>query len=131
MKNTFRGVTYSQFDNIHGPKLLFCYPKDAISVDTFESLSDYAIVGKHFSDKAIVVKADDSDIQFINYSIAIDNSKYIRNTIMFSFGFVLERSVDSTPYEGLLRKVSETFRSLEVSSYRQEFIYFHILYLIL
>lgn len=111
-RRAFRGVTYSQFDNQLGPKLLYSYPSDTISNELFENLSDFSIVGKQFCDKTITVKSN--GIQFINYSIAIENTKYVRNTIMFSFGMVLDADVDSKPYETVLRKVSETFQTLEV-----------------
>lgn len=129
-RRAFRGVTYSQFDNHLGPKLLFSYPADAISNEVFESLSDYAIVGKHFCDKTITVKL--GDIQFLNYSVAIENAKYVRNTIMFSFGMVLDVNVDSEPYEAILRKVSETFQTLEVRScYISLILMFYLLLLLI
>ena len=122
-RRAFRGVTYSQFDNKLGPKLLFSYPADVISNELFESLSDFTIVGKHFCDKTITVKY--GDIQFINYSVAIENPKYVRNTIMFSFGIILDIDTESEPYENLLRKVSETFQTLEVRRFVFIFQYKH------
>lgn len=92
-----RGVTYSEFDNKVGPRLKFQYPVDAISSDEFESFADYVIVGKHLCGKIITVRND--SVQFVNYSVAIDNRKYDRNTLLFAVGFVLDKDIDtvSTP----------------------------------
>jgi hypothetical protein len=50
------GITYSEFDNKVGPRLLYSYPSDVISSETFETLSDYVIVGKHLCNKIIAIK---------------------------------------------------------------------------
>ena len=109
----FKGVTFSQFDNHVGPRLIYSYPPNVLSQEEFESLSDYAIVGKHLCEKILAIKAN--DIQFLNYSIAIENTKYERNTILFSFGFVLEEDVDPDPFSEVLKKVASTFFTLEVN----------------
>ena len=109
-----RGITYSEFDNIVGPQLRFSYPPDLLPMEAFEPLSDYAIVGKHLCGKIILVKTE--DLQFVNYSVSIENSKYERNTLLFSFGFVLDRDVAPEPYEPLLRKLSSVMVSLELES---------------
>ena len=70
------GVTYSEFDNAVGPQLLYEYPSHSIAPDTFEAVSEYVIVGKHLCEKIIMVKVD--NIKFLNYSVAIENSK-VRN----------------------------------------------------
>lgn len=113
-----RGITYSEFDNVVGPKLRFSYPPDVLPKETFEPLSDYVIVGKHLCDKIILVKTQ--ELQFLNYSVSIDNPKYERNTLLFSFGFVLDVDVPSEPYEPLLRKLSTVMVSLEVE---KEFLF--------
>jgi len=112
------GITYSEFDNIVGPQLQYSYPPKVLSEDTFETLSDYAIVGSHLCNKSIVVKTE--DIQFLSYSAIINQKKYHRNTLIFSCGVVLERDVDIEPYEPLLRKLSLALQSLELE---QEFLF--------
>jgi len=112
------GITYSEFDNIVGPQLQYSYPPKVLSEDTFETLSDYAIVGSHLCNKSIVVKTE--DIQFVSYSAIINQKKYHRNTLIFSCGVVLERNVDFEPYEPLLRKLSLALQSLELE---QEFLF--------
>ena len=119
------GITYSEFDNKVGPRLLYAYPSGILSSETFETLSDYVIVGKHLCNKIIAIKTD--DFQFINYSVAIDNSKYERNTLLFSFGFILSNDDDLKSnglskecYEQVLRKISIVFLNLEIE---REFLF--------
>jgi hypothetical protein len=119
------GITYSEFDNKVGPRLLYAYPSGVLSSETFETLSDYVIVGKHLCNKIIAIKTD--DFQFINYSVAIDNSKYERNTLLFSFGFILSNDDDlknnglsKECYEQVLRKISIVFLNLEIE---REFLF--------
>ena len=75
-------------------------------------LSDYVIVGKHLCKKIIIIKNE--DIQYMNYSIAIENAKYFRNSLLISLGFILRDGIETEPYEPILRKLSLAFLSLEV-----------------
>jgi hypothetical protein len=106
------GLTYSEFDNIVGPRLLYCYPTDAISRSNFEVLSDYVIVGKHLCGKVIAIKTE--TLQYINYPVAIDNIKYERNSLLYSFGFILDKDTKKEPFEPLLKKIATLFLSLEL-----------------
>ena len=112
MPGSLIGVTYAEFDNKVGPQLKFSYPPDVMSKEMFETYSDYVIVSKQLCEKSIVVTFD--EMNFLNYSVAIDNPKYDRNTLIFSFGCVLVKGVDIQPYEDALRKISLTFVNLEV-----------------
>ena len=105
------GVTYAEFDNTVGPKLLYAYPADAMPKERFEALSDYVIVGKHLCKKIIVVQND--GIKYMNYSMAIDNPKYERNALLFSLGFVLPVDADTEPFEPILRKFAAVLLALE------------------
>lgn len=106
------GITYSEFDNKVGPQLKYAYPVDVLSKEAFEAYSDYVIVSKQLCEKLIVVAFD--DVQFLNYSVAIDNVKYHRNALLFAFGFVLAKGVDTEPYGAVLEKIASTFVNLEV-----------------
>jgi hypothetical protein len=87
------GVIYSEFDNEVGPRLLYQYPTEVMTSKTFETLSDLIIVGKHLCEKVMIFKYENQ--QIVNYSVAIDNSKYGRNTLSFAIGFILEENADS------------------------------------
>eukprot|EP01041_Mallomonas_annulata_P013466 gene13466-28534_t len=111
-RQSLLGVTYSEFDNKVGPQLRYQYPSGILSPEVFETLSDYVIVGKHLCGKVIVVKTD--ELQFLNYSVAIDNPKYERNALLFALGCVLLKDVDTEPYEPILRKLSAKLIELEI-----------------
>ena len=85
-----RGVTYSEFDNKVGPRLKFQYPANAIGNITANVQAD---PGKHLCGKIITVRGE--GLQFVNYSVAIDNPKYDRNTLLFAVGFVLDKDIDT------------------------------------
>lgn len=114
------GITYSEFDNKVGPQLKYSYPVDVLSKEAFEAYSDYVIVSKQLCEKIIVVAFD--DIQFLNYSVAIDNVKYHRNALLFAFGFVLLKGVNVEPYCAVLEKISSTFVNLEVRTLALPFL---------
>ena len=45
----------------------------------------------------------------------IQDNKYERNALLFNVVFVLDSSLDHTPYEPVLLKLGDTFRTYEVS----------------
>lgn len=114
------GITYSEFDNVVGPQLRFQYPEKTLSSETFEDVSSYVIVGKHLSERILTVQIhsqdDSSTRQFMNFSVAIENPKYDRNTLLFAIGFVLSEGVDCEIYEPVLKKIARTLIALETES---------------
>ena len=68
--NGLLGITYSEFDNKVGPRLLYSYPSDVISSETFETLSDYVIVGKHLCNKIIAIKTGIIIISIVSSSLS-------------------------------------------------------------
>lgn len=89
-------ITYSEFDNTVGPQLRYQYPFNVVSREAFESISDYVIVGKHLSNKSLLVHLE--QYQYLNYSVAIDNKKYDRNALLFAVGVVLTNDADADTY---------------------------------
>ncbi len=85
---------------------------------------------KNLCEKVISVRTE--EVYFMNYPIALSNPKYGRNTLFFSFGFVLELvdpseassnnsklgswdgTCDVEPYESVLQKISQCFMGAEV-----------------
>lgn len=48
MKSTLLGITYSEFDNTVGPKLLYMYPLDVMSKERFEEVGcDHSCIYYH------------------------------------------------------------------------------------
>lgn len=109
------GVTYSEFDNTLGPKLQYQWPPGLLSDEDFEKFSYYVIVSKELTGKAITVRSE-SSFQYVNYSVAIEDSKYHRNTLLFSLGIILPLDVPTCVYEPVLRKMSAMLVDLEHES---------------
>lgn len=132
-----RGISYSEFDNVFGPQLKICYPTNIFKSSAsstnewkfdFDNISDYVIVGKQLCHKVITIQLD-NETQYMNYSIALENAKYDRNTFLFSFGFILHRfessdehlnELVSEVFEPVLKKMSSVFLCAEVEN---EFLY--------
>ena len=111
MCDSLRAVTFSEFDNHMGTQLRHQYPPETLSQEDFEALSEYVIVPKQLAKRVIVVKR--KGYQFANYSVAIENAKYHRNTLFFSLGVVVEGDADIKPFEVVLRKMSSMLVALE------------------
>ena len=45
----------------------------------------------------------------------IDDKKYARNAFIFNFVFVFTSSTATTPYEPIITKIGDTFRTCEVT----------------
>lgn len=114
MANSLVGITYSEFDNKVGPQLKYIFPTDSLSKDTFEAYSDFVIMSKQLCWKLIVVTID--ELQFLNFSIAIEDSKYDRNKMTFAFGLILSKDADTEPYGAVLTKFSNKVAQMEVES---------------
>lgn len=112
MKNELLAITYSEFDNIAGPTMRHCFPPDTITKEAFEPISDYVILGKHLCNKLITVKQD--KWQLMSYPIAIENDKYERNTLSFSFSFVLSVNCRINEYGKVLKSLATYFQEIEV-----------------
>ena len=83
----FLALSSSEFDNTVRPQLRYQYPFDVVSKETFETISEYVIVGKHLCNKIIAVRTE--TFQYVNYSVAIDNKKYERKALLFAIGVVI------------------------------------------
>lgn len=108
----FLAITFAEFDNHAGPQLRYSYPPDIITKEAFEPVSDYVILGKHLCERVITIKLE--KWQLLSYPIAIENSKYERNTLSFSFGFVLSHGAKSAEYGKVLKNIGSFFQDIEV-----------------
>ena len=52
--------------------------------------------------------------KFIGCPKCIEDNKYERNAFMFNFVFVFESSTDTSPYEAVILKMGNAFKSYEV-----------------
>ena len=113
MDSGLKGVTFSLFHNEAGTQLLYMYPPNVISNDEFQKIVDHEVVGTDICNKVIVIKLD--SYQFLYCSAAIENPKYERNVLLFSFGFIMRSNFSTSSFEKILHKVTDMFVSLEVS----------------
>lgn len=53
--------------------------------------------------------------KFIGCPKCIEDNKYDRNAFMFNFVFVFDSTIDTSPYEAVVLKIGNAFKSYEVS----------------
>ncbi|EQC27174.1 hypothetical protein SDRG_14977 [Saprolegnia diclina VS20] len=106
-----QAIFYSEFDNIAGPQIVYQAPANALSNEVFDSVSGYIIIDKALCGKIITVCPQ--DIKIVGYPVCIEDDKYHRNALLFNIGFVFQRSMDSTPYKPILRKLGSLMESME------------------
>ncbi|KAL3804324.1 hypothetical protein HJC23_011252 [Cyclotella cryptica] len=81
----------------------------------FAATSEYIITGNELANQTITVSTHGMHI-LSRPMIISDMKRYERNSLLFSVGFVLRRSIDPRPYWPVLSNLSSTFRSMEVES---------------
>lgn len=85
-----------------------------LSSKEFETISDFVITKKELCSKIVIIKQHGKVI--MGYPIAIENNKYQRNSLFFTFGFVFEQEGDISPYKHALRKLALDVQGLEIAS---------------
>ncbi|KAL7522264.1 hypothetical protein ACHAWX_006959 [Stephanocyclus meneghinianus] len=81
----------------------------------FAATSEYIITGNELANQTITVSTH--GLHILSRPVIIsDTKRYERNSLLFSVGFVLRRSIDPRPYWPVLSNLSLTFRSMEVES---------------
>lgn len=108
-------IIYSEFDNHVGPQLRFAFPANIVSEEHFEAISDFVILEKHLCEQLILVSIEQWKVIVI--SVAIENPKYERNSLTFSFGLVLSHYANHEAFGKILRRIVTTFVDLEVNEY--------------
>ena len=114
------GILYSYFHNIEGPKLAVQYPPEyfvsfwylnrCITLDVFNSISDYVITKGQLCGNLIRVCVSDKEI--IGYPIQITSQHYMRNAFNFNLCFVVNKG-KSAEYESMVKKIALNLESLE------------------
>ncbi len=69
-----------------------------------------------------LLSRDVSGYRVVGCPKCIDDKKYKRNAFIFNFVFVFYSSTDHTPYEPLIQKIGEAFRTYEVMKVRTKAI---------
>lgn len=105
-------ITYSEFDKIIGPQLKLWYPQDSFRRETFDSLSQYVIMDKEYCERIVMVELE--EWYLLSWSSTVENPKYFRNSVTFSFSLILDKRVDVQVYGRALQKIANTFVALEI-----------------
>ena len=80
----------------------------------FDSCSEYIITGNELSGNVIKLSAHEMHL-LTNPTVILDNA-YARNSLLFSVGFILRRSIDSRPFQPIISKWAKTMREMELES---------------
>lgn len=114
------GIFYSYFHNIEGPILAVQYPPEfiilfrllsrCISLDTFNSLSDYIITKDNLSKQVVRICVADKEI--IGFPIQIKSQHYVRNAFNFNLCFVVNKG-KSAKYKAMVEKIASKLEWLE------------------
>ena len=80
----------------------------------FDSCSEYIITGNELSGN--VIKLSAHEMHLVTHPTVIVNKAYERNSLLFSVGFVLRRSIDSRPFQPIISKWAKTLREMEIES---------------
>ena len=84
------------------------------SFSIFDSTSEYIITGNDIADQMICLSTHNMHI--LTRPTIIKDTRYERNSLLFSVGFVIRRLVDPRPYRLILSKLAQTLRIMEVES---------------
>jgi len=107
-------IFYSEFHNIYGTKIIQQYPEGFISNDVFEGFAEYIIPKPKLCGKVITLTA--FNYKILGYPVLVQDVKYHRNALLFNLAFVFDKSVDTTPYHQIVRKLGVILRTLEKES---------------
>jgi nitrogen permease regulator 2-like protein len=55
-------------------------------------------------------------VRFVSFPVGLSHERYMRNTLLYSVGFVLPGDADASPYEPVLRKLGLYLFSMEIES---------------
>jgi hypothetical protein len=80
----------------------------------FDSTSEFIITGTQLTSKIITLSAHSWHV--MTRPTMISNSRYERNALLFSVGFLLRRAADPRPFRPLLSKLAVTLQAMEEES---------------
>jgi len=80
----------------------------------FDSTCEYIITGNELTGQ--IISLSTHNMHIITRPTIIQDSKYERNSLLFSVGFVIRRKADPSPFRPLLERLATTLQSMEVES---------------
>lgn len=84
-----------------------------VSKEQFKGIETFVITNRELSGKFVSLTS--SDLKIIGFPVRIENSKYLRNAVMFNFCFVVALDCQTSCFEPILKKLALLFSALEVS----------------
>jgi hypothetical protein len=112
--NKMKGILFSEFDPIAGPKLAHQVPSGLLEKESFEAISDYIITKPQLCGKIISLKA--FGLQVMGYPVCMEHNKFARNALWFNLCFVFSPEVDTSAHAPVLRKLANALIVLETES---------------
>jgi hypothetical protein len=80
----------------------------------FDSTSEFIITGSELTSKTITLSTHSFHV--MTRPTMISHSRYERNALLFSVGFLLRRAADPSPFRPLLSKFATTLQAMEEES---------------
>ena len=63
----------------------------------------------------VIILSDAGSYRIVGCPKSIEDNKYARNALIFNVVFVFEAQADTSPYEAMVQKLGEAFKTYEVS----------------
>lgn len=111
---TISSIFYAEFDTVQGPKLVFQVPENVLKSSEFDALCEYIIPKSDLCGRYITITI--GSFKICGLPVAIEDSKYDRNCLLFNLCFVFNIDDDTSVFEGVVRKMSRELSSLELES---------------
>ncbi|XP_022101188.1 GATOR complex protein NPRL2-like isoform X2 [Acanthaster planci] len=107
-------IFFSEFHPTAGHKITYQVPEEYVSRELFDTLHVYIITKPELQNRLITINALGHKI--IGCPVSIQNVKYSRNALLFNLCFVCNASMDTAPYEPLVKKLANYLLTLELES---------------
>mmetsp|Transcript_15565 Transcript_15565/g.25778 ORF Transcript_15565/g.25778 Transcript_15565/m.25778 type:complete len:405 (+) Transcript_15565:9-1223(+) len=107
-------IFFAEFDNVVGPRVAHQAPREYLTQEVFDAVSEYVIPKPQLAEKLITVCA--LDVKIVCLPHCLEQAKYARNALLFTVGFVFSEGSATTSYEPVVRKLATYFRTLEIET---------------
>ena len=91
-----------------------CRCRRYLSPEVFDGVSDYVITKPQLCGKLVTITV--SGHKIMGYPLRVRNERYHRYALMFNVGMVFDEGADTRAYQGVLRKLGNTFHTMETES---------------
>ncbi|CRK95512.1 CLUMA_CG008981, isoform A [Clunio marinus] len=103
-----------EFHSTVGTKIIDQSPKNFITKEDFDKISNYVIPKVQLQRCFISISLN--NLKILGFPIRIDNKSYVRNAFYFNLCFVFDPMSRTFGHEPIIRKCAEYLLSLELSS---------------